>query len=718
MNRKKMKQLLAFFLIMATYSLSAQSIEITGTVSDESGPLPGVNIVEKGTTNGVTTDFDGNYSLSNVASDATLMFSYIGFATQEVGVNGRSSINVTMLADAQALNEVVIVGYGTSNKRELTGSVATIKKDAIVNVVASNPSAALQGKLSGVQIETPGGRPGGRSNFFIRGVNSLSNADPLFIVDGLFVDDMENIHARDIQSISVLKDASASAIYGARAANGVVIVKTNHGQKNRDIEVTFDARLGFDSASKKLDYINGQQYADFLNQRFVNDGESTTVAFNGTDTDWQDENLKSGVVEDYGFSVAGGGEKTSYFASGNYFNQDGILVGSGFKRINFRVNTLSEFGKFTLTQSLGVTERKIQENNWFGWDGVSVPTLAVTNSANEGGFEAPNQDIHGPGGVNQFGLASLEDNQITSRTIYGSAKLDYEIVDGLKASVNFGLDYTNSRFFQFTPTFFMSATDAVLNVNNENDLTDVSQNDINILVEPTISYDTEFDNHKIGVVAGYTFFKETQQVGGLFGQGTPSNLIRNVGALPASENNILIGADNIAGLESYFGRINYGYDGKYLLSATLRRDASSRFAEDNRVGYFPSFSAGWNISDEDFWNSDKINYFKLRASYGELGSYPDVFYPTSAVFLANQSNTSFGGGLVNGLAQTTLADPDLIWETTKTFDVGFDMAFLDNRMNVTVDYFSKDIEDVLVAINVPSTTGVSLPVTRNARFYL
>ncbi|MDT0622320.1 SusC/RagA family TonB-linked outer membrane protein [Croceitalea vernalis] len=714
MTKKTLKQFLGLAIALFSSVVFAQATQVAGTVSDADGPLPGVNIVVKGTTNGVTSDFDGNYSISNVDSQGVLIFSYIGYATQEISIEGRSTLNVTLQPDAEALNEVVIVGYGTSNKRELTGSVATIKKDAIVNVVASNPSAALQGKLSGVQIETPGGRPGGRSNFFIRGVNSLSNADPLFIVDGLFVDDMENIHARDIQNISVLKDASASAIYGSRAANGVVIVKTNHGQKNRDVEVTFDARIGFDSASKKLDYINGQQYTDFLNQRFANDGEATTVAFNGVNTDWQDENLKNGAVQDIGFSVSGGGENTSYFASGNYFSQEGILVGSGFKRINFRVNTRSEFGRLTLTQSLGITERKTQENNWFGWDGVSVPTLATTNSANEGGFEAPNQDIHGPGGVNQYGLASLEDNLITSRNIYGSAKLDYEIVDGLKASLNFGLDYTNTRFFQFTPTYFMSATDAVFNVNNENDLTDVSQNDVNILVEPTISYDKEFNQHKIGIVGGYTFFKENQQIGGLFGQGTPSNLIRNVGALPSSENNILIGADNIAGLESYFGRVNYGYDGKYLLSATLRRDASSRFAEENRVGYFPSFSAGWNISDEDFWNSEKINYFKLRASYGELGSYPDVFYPTSAVFLANQSNTSFGGGLVNGLAQTTLADPDLVWETTKTFDIGLDMAFLDNKMNLTVDYFSKDIEDVLVAINVPSTTGVSLPVTRNA----
>ncbi|WP_298474567.1 TonB-dependent receptor [uncultured Maribacter sp.] len=714
MNRKTLKQFMSLAMMLFSYISIAQTTQVSGTVSDADGPLPGVNIVVKGTTNGVTTDFDGNYAIADVAQDGILVFSYIGYATQEIALNGKSSLNVTMQADAQALSEVVIIGYGTSNKRELTGSVSTIKKDAIVNVVASNPTTALQGKLSGIQVESFGGQPGGRANVFIRGVNSLSNASPLFVVDGLFVDNMDYVNANDIQDISILKDAAASAIYGARAANGVVLIKTTHGQKNRATEVTLNTRVGFDTPSKKLDYINGEQYADYLNQRFVNDGEANSVTWNGVDTDWQDESLKSGIVEEIGVSVSGGGENSSYFASGNYFNQDGILVGSGFKRINFRLNSRFDFGKFTLTESLGITEGKLQENNWYGWDGASAPTLAFRNDANDGGFEGPSSAIHGPGGVNQYALATLEDNQVTTRTIFGSAKLDYEILEGLKASVNFGIDYTSRNSYQFTPTYFMSTVDAVLNVNTENDLTDHRQEDVNVQVEPTISYEKEFNAHKVSAVLGYTYFKETQKSNGVFGQGTPSNVIRNVGALPSSDQLVLLGQNNNAALQSYFGRFNYGYDSKYLFSATLRRDASSRFAEDNRVGYFPSFSAGWNISDEDFWKSETVNYFKLRASYGELGSYPDTFYPTQAVFAANASNTSFGGGLANGLAQTTLADPSLVWETTKTFDVGVDLGFLDNRMTFSMDYYTKDIEDVLVAINVPSTSGVSLPVTRNA----
>ncbi len=715
-----MKKNVLRLLFCLVFSLSginaiAQTSTVSGTVTDGEFPLPGVNIIVKNTSNGSTTDFDGNYSLNDVSSTDIIVFSYVGYKTQEVTIGNQTTINVVLVEDAASLDEVVIVGYGTSNKRELTGSVGTIKGDAIATTVAGNPTSALQGKLTGIQVENPGGKPGAKGNVFIRGVNSLSNADPLYIVDGLFVDDMSYVNPQDIENISVLKDAAAAAIYGSRAANGVVLIKTNHGRKNRDLEVTFNSRIGFDTPSKKLDFINGQQYTDYLNQRFANDGSSSTVSFNGVNTDWQDENLQSGIIEDYGLSISGGGEKSSFFSSINYFNQDGILVGSGFKRLNARFNSSHEFGKFKLTQSLGLAEGKLQENNWYGFDGTTAPTVALRNAANDGGFEAPSTDIHGPGGVNQFALASLEDNLETTRTLFASLKLDYEITEELTAAINLGVDYTTQKRFQFTPTYFMSTVDAVRNVNDLNDLTEFNQEDVNLLFEPTLSYNKTFDDvHKVSAVVGYTRFIENQNSSGIYGQGTPANSIRVVGALPSNDQNILLGQDSEAGLISYFGRLNYNYNDKYLFSGTLRRDASSRFAKANQVGYFPAVSAGWNISNEDFWKSETINFFKLRVSYGELGSYPDVFYPTQAVFLANQSNTSFGGGTANGLAQTTLADENLVWETTKTFDIGVDMSLLNSALTLSADYYSKDVEDALVPISIPSTAGVSLPVTRNA----
>ncbi len=704
-------------IIFIGFKTNAQSV--SGTVSDKDFPLPGVNIVVKGTQNGTTSDLDGNYTLNKVKTGDVILFSFIGFKSQEVIFKDQNPLNIVMVEDTGTLDEVVILGYGSSSKRENTSAISTIKGKDIMNTIASNPTTALQGKLTGIQVESSGGQPGGSANVFIRGINSLSNADPLYIVDGLFVDNMDYINPNDIEDLSVLKDAAAAAIYGSRAANGVVLIKTKHGKKNRSLSVTFNSRTGIDTPSKKLDFINGEQYTNYLNQRFENDGEATRVNWNGVNTDWQEESLKSALLQEYGVSISGGGENSSYFGSLNHFEQDGILIGSGFRRTNARFNSTHTLGKFKITQSLGLAEGRLQENNWYGFDGTTAPTIARRNPNFEGGFDGPTSDIHGPGGVNQFGLASLEDNLETTRTLFTSLKVDYELSEELTLSSNFGLDYRNRRNYQFTPTYLMtsidpaSRIDPVRNFNEFNDLTDFRVNDVNLLFEPTITYDKKFnEKHKLNVVLGHTRFVESQDSNGLYGEGTPANTIRVSSALT----NVVqaIGERNKAALLSYFGRVNYNYDNKYLFSATLRRDESSRFSEVNRVGYFPAFSGAWNVTSEEFWKSETINFLKLRVSYGELGSYPDQFYPTQAVFLANQSNTSFGGGLATGLAQTTLADENLVWETTKTFDVGVDMAFLDNKIKFTADYYTKNVEDALVPINVPSTAGVSLPVTRNA----
>ncbi|MDO6492554.1 MULTISPECIES: SusC/RagA family TonB-linked outer membrane protein [unclassified Cellulophaga] len=717
MTKQQLKLLFYAAILLIGFVTNAQTNTVTGTVTDGEYPLPDVNISVKGTTNGVISDFDGLYTIKNLTSGDVLVFSYVGYITQEIAYTNQETVNVVMKEDAEALDEVVIVGYGTSSKREATSAVATIKGKEVVNTIASNPTTALQGKLSGIQIEAPGGQPGGSPNVFVRGINSLSNANPLYIVDGLFVDNMDYVNPKDIDDISVLKDAAAAAIYGSRAANGVVLIKTNHGRKNQALKVDFNARVGVDSPSKKLDFINGEQYTNYLNQRFINDGSANSVTWNGVSTDWQEESLQSGIVEDYGLSIYGGGEVSSYFGSVNYFNQDGILVGSGFKRLNARFNSEHQFNKLKITHSLGITEGELQSNNWYGFDAVTAPTIALSNPNYEGGFDGPSLPIHGPGGLNQYGLASLEDNKETTRTLFTSLKLDYDITDNLSAAVNFGLDYRHRKNYQFTPTFEMTdpnnPIDAVRNLNVVNDLTNYTQEDVNLLFEPTINYKKTFnDLHKVDVVLGYTRFLENQTSNGLYGEDTPSNNTRVASALGTLIQPL--GEDNKAALLSYFGRFNYGYDSKYLFSATVRRDASSRFNKDNRVGYFPAFSGAWNISSEDFFESETVNFLKLRVSYGELGSYPDAFYPTQSVFLANQSNTSFGGTLAPGLAQTRLADPDLVWETTKTFDIGVDLAMFNNALKFTADYYTKNVDDALVPISVPSTAGVSLPVIRNA----
>ncbi len=720
MNLKLYIKIIVLLLVGIT-SVNAQQ-SVSGVVSDKNFPLPQVNISIEGTTKGTTTDFDGNYTLNSIEEGQTIVYSYIGYSTQKILYNGQKKIDVVLQEDTASLSEVIIVGYGSQIKKDLTSSISTLKaKEITQTAVASNPVTALQGRAPGIQVESFGGQPGGRANVFIRGVNSLSNASPLFLVDGLFVDDMQFVNPNDIKNISILKDAAAAAIYGSRAANGVILIETNHGRQNGEIEVKFTSRIGVDTPSKKLDFINGQQYTEYLNQRFRNDQDPTStdpapqVTWNGVDTDWQDQNISPALVQDYGLTVSGGGANTSQFFSFNYFDQDGILVGSGFERINLRFNSKFDKNKFHVTQSVGVAQGKLQENNWYGFDGTTAPTVAVRNPNNEGGFEAPLTQVQGPGGVNQFALASLEENETTTRTIFGNVKLEYDITDYLTAGATFGVDYRNIRNFQFTPTFVQSRdVDPIRNLNEQNDLTDFRTEELNFQVEPTLNFNKDFDKHKVGAVLGFTYFEENIVSGGIFGQNTPANSIRVTSALPSNDQLVLLGEDSEATLVSYFGRVNYNYDSKYLFSATLRRDATSRFAKENRVGYFPSFSAGWNISNENFWKSEVVNYLKLRASYGELGSYPDTFYPTQDVFPNNRSNTSFGGTNATGLARLTIADPNLIWETTKTFDVGVDASLLDSRINFSADYYSKDIEDVIVDINLAPSLGFDLPTTRNA----
>ncbi|MGY6648566.1 SusC/RagA family TonB-linked outer membrane protein [Wenyingzhuangia sp. IMCC45574] len=715
MDNKILKQLLFAVILLVGFGVSAQTT-VTGTVSDTDFPLPGVSVIIKGTTQGVTTDFDGNFELPSVKKGDVIVFDYIGFKKKEITFNNQKKLVVQLEADAEALDAVVLVGYGTTSKKTATSAVATVKGSDVVNTIAANPTNALQGKLSGIQVEAPGGQPGGSPNVFIRGISSLSNANPLYVVDGLFVDNMDYVNPKDIKDISVLKDAAAAAIYGSRAANGVVLITTNHGTKNKDLKVTFNSRIGIDTPSNRLDFINGEQYTSYLNQRFVNDGSTESVTWNGVNTDWQDKSLQNGIVEDYGLSISGGGENSSYYGSFNYFNQDGILIGSGFRRLNARFNSQHQIDKVKITHSLGLAEGKLQNNNWFGFDAVTAPTVAFNDPNNAAGFGSIVDPIHGPGGLNQYALATMEENLQTTRTAFSTLKLDYEVNENLKVSGNFGVDYRNVNVFQFTPTFQLTdpdnAIDPIRNLNVANDLTNYTQENINLLFEPTISYDKTFaEKHQISAVLGHTRFVETQNGSGLYGEGTPSNDVKVA-------NNIrevvrALGVDNTAVLMSYFTRLNYSYDEKYLFSATVRRDASSRFAKENRVGYFPAVSGAWNISSEEFFDSEVVDFLKLRVSYGELGSYPTTFYPTQGVF-GNQSATSFGGINSRGIAQLALADPNLVWETTKTFDVGVDIAMFDNALKFTADYYTKNIDDAIVPINLPSTSGVSLPVVRNA----
>ena len=712
-----LKWLIPMFLVLMATSIDAQ---VTGTITDSSGEtLIGVNIIEKGATNGVISDIDGTYSI-NVPESATLVFSYTGYTTSEIDVDGRTIIDLVM-QDGVDLDEVVVVGYGTQKKSNLTGAIASIKGSELTQIVTGNPTATLQGKLAGIQVESFGGQPGAPANVFVRGIGSLTNSSPLYVIDGTFAENMNFINPNDIESIEVLKDASSAAIYGSRASNGVVLITTKKGENNGKPRFSLNLKSGFEAPSKRLDFLNSEQFLDFRDDLEANDASGFQIdrskfMENGEliYTDWQDESFSTGAINDVGFSAGGGGENSNYYISSNYYQQDGILIGSGFERFNLRGNSEFKIGKLTLSQTLGLSQTKTQENEYFGFEAATAPILRLNNPDNLGGFEAPEVDVAGFGGINNYALASLEDNLDTRRNLLGNLSAAYEIFDGLTAKISLGAEYTNGFKSTFRPAFFMSSTDARFNDNPQNDLTHVRSEFLRTQIEPTLTYQKESGDHNFGVVLGTSRVITNFDILATHVGNLPSDEISTIGA--AGTSNILgsAGTREVDALISAFGRINYAFQNKYLLTATIRQDESSKFAEGFRKDIFPSFSLGWVLSRENFFPQDGvISSLKLRAGYGELGSQNVGNYLAQSTFRTT-SAASFGNAIAPGFAQTSFANESLTWETSATTNIGADFELFNGRIGGSIEYYIKDVDNLLVAVPIPASNGTSVPVTQNA----
>jgi len=710
---------LAFtFLFMVSLGSYAQTV--SGVVLDEDGlSVIGANVVVPGTTVGTITDVDGSFSL-NVGDATEIAVSYLGFTTQTIQLDGRSSYNISLASNSELLDEVVVIGYGTQKKSDLTGAVASLKGAEIAAIVTGNPTSALQGRMPGIQVESFGGQPGGATNVFVRGIGSLTNSFPLYVIDGTYAENMNFVNPNDIQSIEVLKDASSAAIYGSRASNGVVLITTKSGNNDGDVSVNLSVKAGVETATKKLDFLNSREFLDYRADVEANDAtgfviDESNFMENGQliDTDWQEESFGTGSLMDYGLSVSGGDENAKYFVSTNIYDQGGILIGSGFKRLNFRANSQFKLGKLTISESLGLSQTQTQENEYFGFEAATAPILRLNNPDNLGGFEAPERATAGFGGLNNFALASLEDNLDTRRNLIGNLSAAYEIIDGLTAKVSVGAEYVNGFDRTFRPQYFMSTTDARFNDNQQNDLTHVRSEFLRTQVEPTLSYNRDSGVHSYGVVVGASRIKTDFSLLGTYVGNLPSDQISTVGA--AGTENILgsAGFSEVDALISTFGRLNYAYNNKYLFSATVRRDASSKFAEGFRSDIFPSFSAGWRVSSEDFFPADGfLTFLKLRAGYGELGAQNVGNYLYQSTF-GTTSSSSFGNGIVPGFAQTAFANESLQWETSKTINVGADFELMDGKFAGSLEYYKKDIQNLLVAVPIPSSNGTSVPVTQN-----
>lgn len=690
--------------------------QITGTVLDDTGaPLPGVNVLIEGTVKGTQTDFDGKYAIEASTGDV-LVFSYIGMRTQSVAVGNSNVLNVSMEVDAASLDEVVVIGYGTQKEALLTGSVGIVNDEEIKKVSYANSAGVLQGRVAGVKVESNGGAPGAGVNVVIRGTGSFGNDQPLYVVDGNIVGSMSFLNPNDIESISVLKDASSAAIYGSRASNGVVLITTKKG-KVGDVKINLETKIGFQTPTKYLDFLNAREYADWHNMARDNDGDARAIpndtGFNpNIDTDWQDLSLNPALYTEYNLNVSGGSSKARFYVSGQVLDQTGVVVDSDFKRYNVTANTSFNKGIFSMTQSLLVSREESNPNNFFIREGAVPPTIPVYDENNEGGFAGLDPNLHGLArGINWYGRAILHDNLITTDRLVGSVQPKFQLSKNLSYKMNLGIDYSLVHNYAFQPTFFQStsqeASETIARL-NENYVRSLSS-----LMENTLEYSNTFGKHGLTLLAGYT----TQSINARSAGGVGTNFIFNeFRVLDAADDNTDDTTGNLQenALTSYLGRLDYDYDGKYIVSATIRRDGSSRFQEDNRWGVFPSGSLGWRISKENFFPQDGfVSNLKLRGSYGLLGSQNVGNYVTSSVL--NTSNFyNLGGMVYGGSIVTNLANPDLKWETTTIQNYGFDTEFLDGKVSFSAEYFKKRSEDILVSVPIPLSGGLGASLPSNA----
>ncbi|MDB5019664.1 MAG: SusC/RagA family TonB-linked outer membrane protein [Pedobacter sp.] len=691
---------------------------VSGTVRDEKGqPMPGVGIKVQGTTVTTVTDADGKYVVT-AAANSTLVFSFIGYASQEVPVGGKSVVNVQLQESQAALSEVVVIGYGTVRRSDLTGSVASIKGGDIKSQGVSDVTRSLQGKMPGVTIESAGGDPGAGTRILIRGVGSLNNSTPLYIVDGVQVSGINNLNQTDIESIDVLKDASAAAIYGSRAANGVVLVTTKSGKSGAPV-VQFSANLGMQKKASSVDVLNAEEWATVSNLSHANAGlPGLSVAANpsslGAGTDWQDAIYRNAGIQQYNILVSGGSENTKYSVSGGYNNQEGIVDVTGYKRYNLRVKTETTKGALKFGQTVLLSREKFitMPGGWGGQGGnpvgsavMMIPAFGIYDPALQGGYSGVSGSVVNI--ANPVAQLHLEDINRENTNILANAFGELTILPGLKYKLNLGYTNTFNSNYDYHRRYVVGG----LFSHATNDISTSKDQNVLILLENTLNYDKKVGKHSIQALAGYTYQSNRYSFMGASRGDLPDGIDQIDAGAGISSNS---GNRLESNLLSILGRVIYSYDNRYLLTASFRRDGSSRFASQNRYGNFPSVALGWNISNEQFFEplSKVFSTLKLRGSYGVLGNQEIGDYQYSAA-VASNINYVVGSGQQKwfGAIQTAFASPDIQWEQTKTSNFGIDAGFFQNKLNLTADYFIKNTTKLLLNVPIPGSTGsVSNPV--------
>jgi TonB-linked SusC/RagA family outer membrane protein len=739
--KKDYKGLSTFLLLLLTgiamTSVAFGQAQVSGTVTTKQGdPVPGVNIVVKGTGSGTTTDANGKYALTITDSNPVLTFSFIGFMNQDITVGNRTVIDVQLEEDVRSLEEVVVVGYGTVRKSDLTGSVSSVKADAFKDMPVTTVDQALQGRAAGVQVTQSSAAPGGGLSIRVRGANSLiSGSEPLYVIDGLPIYPDNNnfstgsttgssqanrqagnalaaLNPSDIESIEVLKDASATSIYGSRGANGVVLITTKRGKEGQT-RVNLESSYSAQTIARDIDVLSGSDFARYLNTLDISQAgsprytEEQVNAF-GKGTNWMDAISRTGGIWNNQLSVSGGSNNSRYAVMGNYMDNQGVIINTDFKRYGLRLNldnTLFD-GKVTFSNSWNLA-RTISNNvptDRGGPGGIIItalgldPTVPVYNDL--GDYNYPLYD--GRFTINPVAEAREGVDRDGTNRFFGTSALTLAITKDLKFRTSLGLDLLNAT----RNTFYNSKTR--LGRQNGRELQRFDRNLVNVLNENILTYTRSLSGgHTVEVMLGYTFQKETNAGSFQSVRGLDSDDFESVNFQNGTKPQIGYSSRIDWSLESVLGRINYNYKDRYLVTVTARRDGSTKFGPNNKWATFPSIAVGWRVVNESFFESAGLTNifddFKVRVSYGVTGNSQIPAYQSTSDL--SPRNYIFNGVLVSGYAATRMPNPDLKWEQTKMLNTGVDMSLLDNRLSVSLDYFNNETTDLLLYVSIPQSTG-------------
>ena len=699
-------------------NVTQQQQTVKGIIKGPDGlPVIAANISQKGTNNATITDLNGNFTLNVTGRQPVLVISYIGYVTTEVNVSGRAFVEVVLQEDVAALDEVVVVGYGTMRKKDVTGAVSSVRSGEITKNATSNVMQAIAGKMSGVQVVQNSGTPGGDVSILIRGVGTINDASPLYVIDGVPVSGgMWYLNPNDVESIDVLKDASATAIYGSRGANGVVMVTTKQAQEGHT-EINFDYSYGIQHSAKTYKMLDASQYAALHNEMRTNAGPeySLNPAFAdpeslGAGTDWMDAIFRTAPMQKVNLSMLGGNQKISHATSLGYYTQDGIMKNSSYNRLSLQSNISSKLASNITVRAnvnLSAENRRTQPVSTVIQNAMRIlPSIPIYDDNGEYAGPTGNAEWNG-NALNPVAIINEQNYRMKGFRMLSNISLEWEIIKGLKfkttGGAELGYDYNNS----YIPKYKWG-----MNESKNTMQTVTSAYEQLYLWDNTLNYDKAFAKHRINAMIGTSYQEYKKESVSAAGSGRASELTTELdNATKATD----VGGNSYRwALMSYMARLHYSYDDRYLLTATFRADGSSKFGKDNRFGYFPSFAAAWNIGNEAFMQSVKpVSLLKLRAGYGQTGNQNIGAYAFADKLSVNGvynfgSQRGFESNLVNLIYPYLLSNPSVKWESVEQYNVGLDIGFLQNRIVANLDFYVKNTRDMLTKKPVPQTSGTSL----------